>query len=157
MKLPDELAFDQLSIEDKYHRAIPGFMKRVAEIYAALYDRFGEDGLELIRDVSKGYGNRIGDNINKKGGLTGVAEVGKYLLKVFDMIASDWDVSEFSPEKMIIRVENCPYSFTENKICRAHTCMEQALVATLDETLDYRLGCTIPDGDTFCEHILSKK
>ena len=157
MNLPDELAFDQLSIDEKYHRAVPGFMKRVADIYAAIYDRFGEDGLALIRDVSKGYGTRIGENINKKGGLTGVAEVGRYLLKVFDMIASDWEVSEFSPDRIVIRVESCPYSFTNNKICRAHTCMEQALVATLDDTLDYRLGCTIPDGNTFCEHILSNK
>lgn len=157
MKLPEELAFDQLSIEDKYQRAVPGFMKRVASIYAALYERFGEEGLELIREVSKGYGTRIGENVNKKGGLTGVADVGKYLLKVFDMIASDWEVSEFSPDKMVIRVEHCPYSFTNDHICRAHTCMEQALVATLDDTLEYRLGCTIPEGDAFCEHILSKK
>ena len=157
MELPQELQFEKLSLEEKYRRAIPGFMKRVADIYAAIYERFGEEGLELIREVSAGYGTRIGENVNKKGGLKGVADVGRYLLKVFDMIAAEWEVSEFTDDRMVIRVRSCPYAFTDDAICRAHTCMEQALVATLDETLEYRLGCTIPQGDSVCEHILSTR
>jgi hypothetical protein len=35
--------------------------------------------------------------------------------------------------------------------------MEQALVTTLDENLDYRIGKSIPQGDSCCEHILSKR
>jgi hypothetical protein len=35
--------------------------------------------------------------------------------------------------------------------------MEQALVAALDEELEYRIGCSIPGGDSFCEHILSRR
>jgi hypothetical protein len=35
--------------------------------------------------------------------------------------------------------------------------MEQALVAGLDDTLDYRIGRSIPQGDPYCEHILSVK
>jgi hypothetical protein len=33
--------------------------------------------------------------------------------------------------------------------------MERALVQTLDDTLDYEVGRSIPQGDPFCEHILS--
>jgi hypothetical protein len=42
-------------------------------------------------------------------------------------------------------------------ICEAHTCMEKTLVKTLDEDLDYRIGRSIPKGDSCCEHILSRR
>jgi hypothetical protein len=35
--------------------------------------------------------------------------------------------------------------------------MEEALVAALDDDLDYRVGRSIPQGDPSCEHILSRK
>jgi hypothetical protein len=83
--------------------------------------------------------------------------VGKYLLKVFDMVSDDWEVGEFTPDRLVIKVHRCPYPFSHDEICRAHTCMEQALVATLDDTLEYRIGRSIPQGDAFCEHILCKR
>ncbi len=30
-------------------------------------------------------------------------------------------------------------------------------MTTLDENLEYRIGCSIPAGDAFCEHILAVK
>jgi hypothetical protein len=66
-------------------------------------------------------------------------------------------VKEFSQDRLIIGVSRCPYPFRHDEICRAHTCMEQALVAGLDDTLDYRIGRSIPQGDPYCEHILSVK
>ena len=157
MDTPKELGFEPLSVEDKLHKAVPGYMKRIRGLYDAVYERFGEAGLELIRDVSRDYGARIGNNINKKGGLKGVAGVGGYLVKVFDIVSDDWEVTEFSEDRLVIAVHRCPFPFTNEKICRAHTCMEQSLVATLDETLEYGIGNSIPAGDAYCEHILSKK
>jgi hypothetical protein len=157
MDLPRELSFERLSFAEKYHRAVPGYMRRLCEIYDAVYERFGEEGLELIREVSRAYGAQIGRNAKKKGDLKGVAQVGKYLLKVFDMVSSDWEVREFTGDRLVIAVHRCPYPFSHDEICRAHTCMEQTLVATLDEDLDYRIGCSIPQGDPYCEHILCRK
>jgi len=157
MNLPEKLAFERLSFEDKYHRAVPGYMKRICELYEAIHDRFGEDGLDLIRDVSKKYGARIGMNVKKRGDVKGVAEVGKYLLKVFDMVSDDWEVAEFSDDRMIITVSRCPYPFKSDAVCKAHTCMEKALVAALDNNLDYSIGRSIPAGDQICEHILCQK
>jgi hypothetical protein len=156
MDLPEELSFHSLSFEEKYNRAVPGYMKRIRDLYEALYDRFGEEGLKLIRDVSREYGVRIGQNINKKGGRKGVAQVGQYLLKVFDMVSDDWKVSEFTEDRLVITVDRCPYPFTNDEVCRAHTCMEESLVATLDPTLHYRIGRSIPQGDVCCEHILCR-
>jgi hypothetical protein len=157
MNLPEELRFERLSHEEKYHRAVPGYMKRLRDLYDAIHDRFGEEGLELIRDTSRAYGIRIAENLKKSGEVRGVSGVGKYLLKVFDMVSEDWEVSEYSEDRLKIKVHRCPYPFESDLICRAHTCMEQAPVAALDDSLDYRIGCSIPNGDPFCEHILCRK
>ena len=53
MDLPKELAFEPLRPEDKLQKAVPGYMKRIRGLYDALYDRFGEAGLDLIKDVSR--------------------------------------------------------------------------------------------------------
>jgi hypothetical protein len=157
MKLPPELEFERLNYEQKYHRAVPGYMRRIAALYEAIHARFGDEGLELIREVSRDYGSRIGANAKKRGELKGVAAVGRYLLKVFDMVSDDCAVGEFSEDRLVITVRRCPYEFSTDAICRAHTCMEQALVETLDDSLDYRVGRSIPAGDPICEHVLTRK
>lgn len=154
MHIPDELAFERLGYEEKYHRAVRGYMKRLSDLYTAIYERFGEDGLELIRQVSAEYGRRIGSNVKKKGEIKGVPQVGKYIIKIFDMVSDDWEIMEFSKDRLVIGVRRCPYPFTDDRICRAHTCMEEALVAELDSDLHYSIGKSIPQGDPFCEHIL---
>ena len=154
MELPEKLKFERPSYEERYHKAVRGYMRRLCRLYEAIYERFGDDGLDLIRDVSVEYGTSIGENVKKKRDLKGVAQVGGYLLRVFDMVSDDWEVTEFSDERMVISVHRCPYPFTSDEVCRAHTCMEQALVSTLDENLDYRIGRSIPQGDACCEHIL---
>lgn len=75
--LPPELDFERLTVEEKYHRAVPGYMRRLCGIYEAMYERFGQESLDLIRQVSTEYGASIGRNVKKKGGLKGVAEVCK--------------------------------------------------------------------------------
>ncbi len=157
MQLPGELAFDRLPFDEKYHRAVPGYMRRIRDIYEALENRFGEEGLELIREVSREYGRRIAANVKKRGPVEGVAGVGRYLLRVFDMVSDDWEIAEFSNRKLVIKVSRCPYPFTSDAVCRAHTCMEHALVAGLDPSLEHRVGRSIPQGDPYCEHILLRK
>jgi hypothetical protein len=155
--LPEELRFERPNLQQRYDRAVAGYMRRMHALYQALERRYGEEGLDLIREVSRDFGTRIGTNVRKKGERKGVAEVGRYLLKVFDMVSDDWAVQEFTPDRLVISVARCPYGFTQDEICRAHTCMEQALVAVLDDGLDYRVGRSIPQGDACCEHILSRK
>jgi hypothetical protein len=155
--LPPELDFPRPDDAERYRRAVPGYMKRIRDLYEAIQDRFGEAGLELIREVSRSYGERIAANVRRKGELRGVAPVGRYLLKVFDMVSDDWEVSEHSEDRMVIRVHRCPYPFTRPEICAAHTCMEEALVTSLDPDLTYRIGCSLPKGDDSCEHILERR
>ena len=156
-RLPAELAFDPLDDTEKYGRALPGYMKRFGELYAAIYERFGEEGLELIREVSHEYGTRIAKNVQKKRDLKGVAEVGKYVLKVFDMVSDDWTVTELTEDRLVISVSRCPYPLTSEEVCKAHTCMEGALVSTLDPELEHHVGQCIPGGDPICEHIIRRR
>jgi hypothetical protein len=157
MNLPPELDFKRLSDGEKYHRAVPGYMRRLRRIYEALHERFGEEGLELIREVSREFGGEIGENVKKGREVRGLAGVGRYLLRVFDMVSDDWKVAEYSEDRLIITVDRCPYPFTSDALCRAHTCMEHAIVKALDEDLEYRIGQSIPQGDVRCEHILERK
>jgi hypothetical protein len=156
MELPPELRFDRPSEAEKYRRAVPGYMKRIRDLYEAVQDRFGEEGLALIREVSRSYGASIAANVNKKGGLRGIPAVGRYLLKVFDMVGGEWEVTEYTDDRLVIAVSRCPYPFTRPEICAAHTCMEQALVKGLDPSLTYRIGRCIPRGDAVCEHVLER-
>jgi hypothetical protein len=143
--------------EEKYFKAVPGYMKRIRDLYEAIYERFGEDGLQLIRDVSARYGTELGRHVKKHLDDGGIRGVGAYIVRVFDMVDGDWEITVLNERKMIIEVSRCPYPFKDDNICRAHTCMEKALVETLDPTLEYDIGRSIPQGDPVCEHIIRKK
>ncbi len=156
-ELPEELRFDELSGEEKLRRALPGYMKRIGDLYSAIYQRFGEEGLDLIREVSGEYGRRIAANVRKKGELKGIGEVGRYVLKVFDMVSEDWGVTEFGGDRLVITVSRCPYPLSEAEVCRAHTCMEKALIDALDSDLEHHVGQCIPAGDPVCEHIIRRR
>ena len=38
----------------------------------------------------------------------GIAQVGRYLIRVFDMVSDDWEVTEFSDKRLVIAVRRCP-------------------------------------------------
>jgi predicted hydrocarbon binding protein len=155
--LPRELEFEHPSLEERHRRALSGYMRRIRDLYDAIHDRFGEEGLELIRDVSRAYGTRIAENVKKTRDLSGVDEVGSYLLKVFEMVSGDVEVVEHNDERLVIRVDRCPYPFTREAVCRAHTCMEEALISTLDDSLEHHVGRCLPAGDECCEHIVRRR
>jgi hypothetical protein len=48
----------------------------------------------------------------------------------------------------------CPLHFTDPKMCLAHTTVKKTRVEELNPALSYRIGKSIPAGDTCCEHII---
>jgi hypothetical protein len=152
-----DLGFRPLAPAHKYNRVVPGLLRRIRELYTEIYRRFGDEGLALIREVSHEYGRQIAIKTSEKRSIKGVEAVGRYLMIVFDMVTPDWDVAQFDEDRLVIRVSQCPYPFTDSKICEAHTTMEKALVETLDPSLDYRIGCSVAKGDEYCDHILAKR
>jgi hypothetical protein len=154
IKLPSGITIDEIPLDKRYRGVLRGLMTRIKGLYEAIYDRYGEEGLELIREVSAGYGSDIARNVLKGGDYMDIKSVGLYLIKVFNNMRSDGEVTEFNDRRVAIMVPHCPYPFENPKICEAHTSMERALVKGLNPKLDYRIEKSVPAGDPFCLHVL---
>jgi hypothetical protein len=154
IKLPPGVTFDEVPIDIRYRGVLRGLLTRIKGLYEAIYGRYGEEGLELIRKVSAGYGSEIARKVLKGGRHMDIKEVGLYLIKVFNNMRSEGEVTEFNDRRVAILVPRCPYPFEDPKICEAHTSMERALVKGLNPKLDYRIEKCVPSGDPYCLHVL---
>jgi hypothetical protein len=79
---------------------------------------------------------------------------------LYDTVARGRDLittAEKYKNKVIIKVNRCPLDFDIPEMCLAHTTMEKTVVEELNPNLIYRIGMSIPAGDSCCEHILEIK
>ncbi|MBL7190913.1 hypothetical protein ISS30_04400 [bacterium] len=157
IKLPDGVVRGEIPIDVRYRRNLRGLLSRINGLYTAIVERFGEEGLQLIRDVSTEYGRDIGLRVKERQGAMDIYQAGLFLVKVFDNMRSEGEVTEWNENRVAIAVPACPYPFTNPAICRAHTTMEETLVKTLNPALDYRIEKSIPDGDDVCLHVLCQR
>ncbi len=157
IKLPPDVKVTEISIEARYKGVLHGLLTRIKGLYDAIYDRYGEDGLDLIREVSSSYGRSIASKVRGDGDPWSIKDVGLYLVKVFNNMRSEGEVTEFTDERVAIKVPLCPYPFDKVEICQAHTSMERALVQGLNPDLDYEIELSVPAGDPFCLHVLKKR
>ncbi len=156
-KLPPGVEFPEIPLERKYRSIVAGLTSRIKAIYEAIYDRFGEEGLKLIEEISSEYGRKISARARDRVRRNDVKSTALFLLYVFELMNSDPEVTEFSDGRAAIKIERCPYPFDRPEICRAHTSMEVNLVRSLSPELDYRVSYCIPAGDAYCEHVVCKK
>jgi predicted ArsR family transcriptional regulator len=157
IKIPEGVDFKDIPLEEKYKSATTGLLQRVHTIYKGLYKKFGQPGLDLIREVSETYGKEIAERGKKRVKPDDVKSAGLFLIRVFDMINCEGEVIEFSDDKVVIRLFKCPYPFDDPKICEAHTTMEKALIESLSGEFSYKITESIPSGGRFCEHVISLK
>ncbi len=159
VKLPQDATLPEIPLERKYRSVVAGLTARIKAIYDAVYDRFGEEGLRLIEDVSAAYGRDIAQRAGERVKPNDVKSTALFLLHIFDLVSfvSEPEVTQFTDDRVVIRVDKCPYPLERPEICRAHTTMEINLVQTLSPELDYRIGKCVPAGDEYCEHIICKK
>ncbi len=156
IKLPPDLEFTDLPVEKQYHSTVRGLLTRIRKLYEAIEDRFGEDGLALIEEISRDYGSEIAARVRERQDELSLHETGKFLLRVFNGVRAEGEVTEWNDDRVIIAVPRCPYPFTRPEICAAHTTMEEALVHGLNPTLRYEIERCIPRGDSECWHVLSR-
>ena len=151
---------DDRTLEQVYRSAVKGLYARITSYYNYLYNRFGQEGLEMISDMSREYGESIVPRAKKALGKNDIDSVAVYLLRIFKTVDRNTDgiklVSK-SPDEIIITVEECPLHFKNPELCLAHTTMEKTVVEGLNPDIKYTIGKSIPAGDGFCEHILSLK
>ncbi len=151
---------DDRTLQQVYRSAVKGLYARITSYYDYIYGRFGQEGLEMIADMSREYGESIVPRAREALDDNDLDSVAAYLLRIFKTVAWNTDgiklVSQ-GPEKIVIRVDECPLHFEKPELCLAHTTMEKTVVKGLNPELDYIIGKSIPAGDGFCEHILSIK
>ncbi|MBC8276851.1 MAG: hypothetical protein H8E46_01355 [FCB group bacterium] len=143
--------------EKIYKGTIGGLTERIKKLYDAIYDRFGEEGLDLIREVSIEYGTQIAESVKAKQGVMDLKKTAALLVRIFNGMLADGEITEYDDKRVTIMVKNCPYPFTNPRICQAHTSMEEALVKGLNPDLDYVIEKCIPCGDSECWHVLKVK
>lgn len=156
IKLPKDVRTEEIPIEAMYRSVLRGLLTRIKVLYEAIYNRYGDDGLDLIREVSEQYGNEIAKRVRGKDEPWNINKVGLFLVKVFNNMRAEGEVTEFGEKRVSIMVPQCPYPFKDPKICSAHTSMECALVKGLNPDLEYYIEKSVPAGDSFCLHVLQQ-
>lgn len=157
IKLPENITIEEVPLEKRYRSAVAGLTVRIKTIYAKIYERFGEEGLDFIREISEQYGLELLERARKRIQGTDVKSVGLYIIRVFNTIRGDGEITELTDERVVIKVNKCPYGFTDVKMCEAHTAMEKVLVENLGANLRYYIPISIPKGDLYCEHVIELK
>jgi len=154
IKLPPGIKIEEIPIEKRYRSITKALVKRIKHLYDAIYDRYGSDGLDLIKDVSKEYGLEIAERAKPQIEQPDIESVALFIIKVFNNIRGNGEVVEFNEDRVVIRVYECPYPFDKPEVCEAHTLMEKTLVETLGENLKYSIPKSIPRGDSYCDHVI---
>lgn len=155
ISLPPDLEIEELSLERRYRSTIRGLTTRIRKLYESVVDRFGEEGLRLIQEVSAQYGSEIAARVRQKQGDMDFNDVGRFLVKVFNGMLANGEITEWSDKRIVIMVRECPYPFKSKEICAAHTSMEAALVKGLNPDLNYFIEKSLPNGDPDCRHVLA--
>lgn len=156
IKLPQNIKIEEIPLDAMYRSVLRGLLTRIKVLYEAIYKRYGDDGLDLIREVSEQYGNEIAKRVRGNDEPWDINRVGLFLVKVFNNLRADGEVTEFGKDRVSIMVPQCPYPFNDVKICSAHTSMECALVKGLNPDLEYNIEKSVPAGDPFCLHVLQQ-
>ena len=157
IELPPGANIPDIPPEKIYQGTIRGLVERIRRLYETIYQRFGDEGLDLIREVSREYGRQIADNTKSKYGEMELQQLALFLVRIFNGMLGEGKITQWSEEKVTIMVRHCPYPFTNPAICAAHTTMEKALVQGINPGLDYIIERCIPSGDTECWHTLKKR
>jgi hypothetical protein len=149
---------DERTLEQVYHSAVSGLYARIRSNYDFLYKRFGDDGLKLIAEMSREYGLSIASRAKLRLKDNSIDSVAAYLIRIFDTVGRGRDgfitPVQTTDKRVVITVARCPLNFDLPAMCQAHTTMEKTVVETLNPALTYRIGKSIPAGDSVCEHIL---
>lgn len=157
IELPEGINIEEVPIEKRYKSVTAGLIRRIKILYEAIFNKYGDDGLELIREAGRQYGEEIARRVKPRIKKGDVKSVALYVIRIFNTLRGQGKVVEFSDQRVVIRVWECPYPWETPEMCRAHTQMEKTLVESLGKNLVYRISKSIPEGDAYCDHIIEVK
>ncbi len=148
------------SLEQIYRSAVSGLYSRLRNNYDFIYQKFGDQGLEIISGMSRQYGFDIAKRAKNRLDKRDLESVTWFILRIFETMTwgkNDTGLTELTRTRAVIRADHCPLNFTDPKMCLAHTTMEKTVVEELNPDLKYSIGKSIPAGDGYCEHIIEVK
>ena len=148
------------TLEQVYRSAVSGLYARLRSNYDYIYNKFGDEGLKLISDMSRDYGLTVAARAKSRLKSNDLPSVAQYLLRIFETVSYDKHYEAFveaGNERAVIKIDECPLHFVNPKMCQAHITMEKTVVKELNPDLIYYIGKSIPAGDACCEHILEIK
>ena len=154
VELPPGVHIEEVPVEKRYRSSTAALMNRIRRLYEELYERFGSEGIDLIRDVSGEFGREIAERGREKVKGGDARSVALYLVRIFNNVRGEGKVVGWEENRVVVRVNRCPYPFRIPEICEAHTTMERVVVETLGKGLRYRIDSSIPRGDPFCDHVI---
>jgi hypothetical protein len=150
---------DNRNLESTYRSAVSGLYARLRSNYDFLVLRYGDEGLKIISEMSHDYGLSVAARAKIKMDNNDLISVAQYLSRIFNTVGWGRNLTELiesSPSRIVIKANECPLHFDNPAMCIAHTTMEKTVVETLNPVLKYRIGKSIPAGDSYCEHIIEK-
>ena len=151
---------DTRNFEQVYRSAVSGLYARLRSNYDFLYRKYGDEGLKIIEEMSRDYGETVAQRAKDKLAKNDLEAVAQYLLRIFKTVGYGrklTELTDFTPSRVIIKAYECPLHFDNPAMCRAHTTMEKTVVEGMNPNLIYRIGKSIPAGDSYCEHIIEVK
>jgi hypothetical protein len=154
IELPENIKLEEVPIEKRYRSVTAGLTRRIKILYDTIYEKYGSDGLDLIREVGNTYGSEIAERAKKTLKDNDLKSVALYVIRIFNNVRGRGKVVEFSDKRVVIRVWECPYPWEKQEMCEAHTQMEKKLVESLGQNLCYRIDKSLPKGDPYCDHVI---
>lgn len=145
------------NLEKKYKSAVAGLYARLRSNYGLIYERFGDEGIKLIADMSRRYGLEVAERARKRVKGEDIKSVGEYIVRIFETVGGEFEVAEANENQLVVKFFQCPLNIDNPEMCLAHTTMEKIVVEELGPNLTYRIGKSIPAGDPYCEHIIGVK
>jgi hypothetical protein len=149
---------DNRTLEQVYRSAVNSLYARLRSNYDFIYRKFGDEGIQLIADMSREYGLSIAARARKTIESNDIDSVAGYLWRIFSTISRDKkgfiELIKVNDSRVVIKAVKCPLHFDNPRMCLAHTAMEKTVVEELNPGLTYRIGRSIPAGDSYCEHII---
>ena len=156
LRLPPGIEIEDDTIEMRQRRLTRGLSHRFNNLYNALYEEFGDDVLDVIRRVSGEYGRSVAERARDREEVWDLDKVGRFIIRVFDGMNPEGEVTEFNDERVVIEIHKCPYPNMYPEVCRAHITMEEELVRGLNPGIEFRLEKARPREEGPCVYTIRK-
>ncbi|MFX1388513.1 MAG: L-2-amino-thiazoline-4-carboxylic acid hydrolase [Promethearchaeota archaeon] len=120
----------------------------------AIYEKFGDEALPIIKDVCKKQGKSLGLKIKKKVSNNNLSTVAQAFAKSFDQ--NFVEVVSISDKKFQIRGTRCPFGLenTSRELCEAVMVIDHEYFReAVKGDVKLKIVKTIAAGDSYCDTI----